>query len=300
MTETLDSAASRTRDLYLDLVKRCALGLVYEDDSLLSFPDADLARGRPAIMPGRFDRAQREAGLDIPSRAHSMIGVRRMDNLRFCVEQALDDNVAGDLIETGVYRGGASIFMRAILKAHGVSNRVVWVADSFQGPPEPDTAAHPEDGFFAELWSKWSRGEPRSAALARARARRAARGEVAGRATNPAAGTRPPTLDEVKRNFELYGLLDDQVRFLPGWFKDTLPTAPIAALAVLRLDGDFYASTLDALQSLYPKLSRGGYLIVDDFNLPPCAKAVLDYRQRHQIAEPLVKIDACGVFWRRT
>src|SRR5205823_14646932 len=72
-------------------------------------------------------------------------------------------------------------------------------------------------------------------------------------------------LDQVKANFAKYDLLDDQVRFLPGWFKDTLPTANIGAIAILRLDGDMYESTLTPLRHLYSRLSRGGYVIVDDY-----------------------------------
>jgi predicted O-methyltransferase YrrM len=79
--------------------------------------------------------------------------------------------------------------------------------------------------------------------------------------------------EDVERNFAKYGLLDDRVVFLQGWFKDTLPSAPIGKIALLRLDGDMYESTMDALQNLYPKLSPGGYCIIDDF-FGPCRLAV--------------------------
>ena len=71
--------------------------------------------------------------------------------------------------------------------------------------------------------------------------------------------------EEVKANFRRYGLLDDQVRFLPGWFKDTLQDAPIDRIAVLRLDGDLYESTIQALDALYPRVSPGGFCIIDDY-----------------------------------
>jgi O-methyltransferase len=106
-------------------------------------------------------------------------------------------------------------------------------------------------------------------------------------------------VDEVRSNFARYGLLDDQVRFLEGWFADTLPSAPIERLAVLRLDGDMYASTMDALEPLYPKVSPGGFVIVDDYALPGCRRAVDEYRARDGIDEPIVDIDGMGVFWRR-
>jgi hypothetical protein len=102
----------------------------------------------------------------------------------------------------------------------------------------------------------------------------------------------------VRANFDVYGLLDDQVRFLKGWFRDTLPTAPIERIAVLRLDGDLYESTMDTLDSLYPKVSPGGFVIIDDYQIPACAEAVHDYRAAHGITAPLTRIDQWAVFWR--
>jgi hypothetical protein len=157
-----------------------------------------------------FDPARREEGLDHPVLAHTMVGLRRLDNIQFCVEDALAAGVPGDLIETGVWRGGASIFMRAILQAHQVADRNVWVADSFQGLPPPDEEKYPAD-----------------------------KGDQHYLAPHLAV-----SLETVKANFARYDLLDDQVCFLPGWFKDTLPVAPIERIAVMRLDGDMYESTI--------------------------------------------------------
>ena len=100
--------------------------------------------------------------------------------------------------------------------------------------------------------------------------------------------------------FDRYGLLDDQVRFLKGWFRDTLPTAEIGPLAVLRLDGDLYESTMDALVHLYPTLSVGGYLIVDDYGvIPACRQAIHDYRDAHGITEEVKHVDWSAVYWQR-
>jgi hypothetical protein len=108
-------------------------------------------------------------------------------------------------------------------------------------------------------------------------------------------------LEEVKANFERYGLLDGKVRFLKGWFESTLPEAPIEKLAVMRLDGDLYGSTMDALVSLYPKLSVGGYVIIDDFGaMPTCRKAVMDYRESNGIDDEMINIDWSGAYWRRS
>ena len=107
-------------------------------------------------------------------------------------------------------------------------------------------------------------------------------------------------MEEVQENFRRYSLLDDQVRFLKGWFCDTLPKAPIGQLAVLRLDGDLYESTMDGLNALYSKVSPGGFVIVDDYgDFAPCRNAVNEFRQLHGINEPIEKIDWTGVFWRK-
>jgi O-methyltransferase len=163
--------------------------------------------------------------------AHTLIGTKRLDNIQHCIETVLEENIPGDLIETGVWRGGATIFMRGVLAAYGINDRVVWVADSFQGVPPP---THPQDAGF-----------------------------------NLSATMYPflrVSQEAVAELFEKYGLLDDRVKFLVGWFKDTLPIAPIRTLAVLRLDGDLYESTMDTLNPLYSKVARGGFIIVDDYH----------------------------------
>jgi O-methyltransferase len=91
------------------------------------------------------------------------------------------------------------------------------------------------------------------------------------------------------------------VRFLKGWFRDTLPTAPVQRLALLRLDGDLYESTTDALTHLYPEVSPGGFVVVDDYgDIAACRQAVTDYRKAHGIEEPIVPIDWSGAYWRRS
>jgi len=246
--------------LYLDLMQRTLTGWIYADGQTRT--NQDKLQGRV----GTFDAQVREEGRDWPQYAHTMIGLKRLDNLQTCIESALQEDVPGDLIETGVWRGGASIFMRAVLKAHGVKDRRVWVVDSFEGLPPPAPDKFPEDeGDKLHIYEELA-----------------------------------VPLEEVKQNFSRYGLLDDQVEFLKGWFRDTLPEAPIQSLAVLRLDGDMYESTMDALVNLYPKLSPGGYCIVDDYGaVPACKQAVHDYRNEHGIDEEIVTIDWAGSFWRR-
>jgi hypothetical protein len=244
-----DASAS---DLYLDLMKRSLTNSVYA-----------------ATEGESFDADKRATGHDSPPTAHTMIGLRRLEQLQRCVEDVIASQVPGDLIETGVWRGGASIFMRAVLRVHGVTDRTVWVADSFEGLPAADLEHYPQDT-----------------------------GEVANLHGIPYLAV---SLEQVKDNFRAYGLLNDHVRFLKGWFKDTLPTAPIKRLAVLRMDGDMYQSTMQALEALYPKLSVGGYVIVDDYGaIEQCREAVHDYRDAHGISDEMTRVDWTGVHWKRS
>jgi hypothetical protein len=258
MTATPDEC----RDLYLDLLKRTLLGLTYEDDSHLYPEGLDQKPKRVSL-----DRDRRLHGADWPTQAPTMIGEARIENIRQCIERVVADDVPGDLIETGVWRGGAVIFMRGVLRALGVSDRRVWVADSFEGLPRPDVNKYPQDRAYLGVENV------RELAV---------------------------SLETVQENFARYQLLDDQVRFLKGWFKDTLPTAPIERLALMRLDGDLYESTMDALRGLYPKLSAGGFVIIDDYNIAGCRAAVTDFRTAHGITEPVEQIDWAGAFWRRS
>ena len=242
------------RNLYLNLMQSLLQGRIYPEGS------QELCTTRSS------DDLLREHGLDWPAQALTMIGVKRMANLRELVESVLVDNIPGDFIETGVWRGGACIMMRALLKAYDIVDRKVWVADSFAGLPPANETLYPADrgSNFNEY------------------------------------NEQVVPLEKVQANFRAYELLDDQVKFLKGWFKDTLPSAEIKQLALLRLDGDMYESTMDALTALYPKLSSGGYVIIDDYHIiPACKKAVEDYCRGHAIESEIIEIDGSGVYWRK-
>ena len=105
----------------------------------------------------------------------------------------------------------------------------------------------------------------------------------------------------MKANFDRYGLLDDQVAFVKGFFSDTLARLDAGPFALIRLDGDMYESTYVALESLYPKLSVGGFVIIDDYGaIESCRKAVTDYRTKLRIADPIREVDWTGVWWQKT
>lgn len=243
------------RERYLELVKACLTRMLFMNDEPGRDP-IDLAR----------QRAIRMVGKDWPEEGETMVGMVRLDCVQQCVETVVREDIPGDLLEAGVWRGGATILMKAVLAAYGVENRTVWVADSFQGLPVPDAVNFPQD--VPEDLSNF--------------------GELA------------VSQEQVRANFARYNLLDDRVRFLKGWFKDTLPTAPVDTLAVLRLDGDYYESTIQILDSLYHKVSPGGFVIVDDYGcIEACRQAVTDFRSRHGIDDEIVPVDWTGVYWRR-
>jgi O-methyltransferase len=271
---------------YLDLLKKCLTASLYPESSY--FPMYAVPGSRPLHVVRRalvrtlgifnyrlfrvkpFNAEERERGLDWPSFGYSMIGLTGLSNLQECIETVLRENVPGDLIETGAWRGGSCIFMRAVLRVYN-SERTVWVADSFEGLPSVTT--EPDKEFARTIPGGFDLSEhPYLAA----------------------------SLGEVQENFGRFGLLDGQVKFLKGWFKDTLPSAPLEKLAILRLDGDLYESTMDVLTNLYAKVSHGGFIIVDDYHTwKSCRRAIDEFRARHEISEPIEEVDGSRVYWRR-
>lgn len=211
--------------LYLDLLKKTlsftlwpepAKPLVMGNEqrsvlrrSIISLVTSLLNRkGFEIVKRSEYKEEDRVNGLVYPLYAETMIGVRRLDNIQNTIETILRENIIGDLIETGVWRGGACIFMRAVLAANGITDRRVFVADCFQGLPRPSGEYSADIGD--KHYSNWFLNVD---------------------------------IETVKANFLKYDLLDDQVVFLKGWFCETLPKAPIERLSLLRLDGDMYQST---------------------------------------------------------
>jgi hypothetical protein len=270
-------AADRAYDLYVDHLKRCLTGTLEKEEFLARRPAGlrghlyDLLRKR-GLSVGRMRPINQDAALEgrlwePPEHGLTMVGHRRLDNLRLCLDQIIADDVQGDVIEAGVWRGGASIFMKAILEAHG-DRRGLWLADSFEGLPPPDPDRYPADD-----------------------------GLDLSPAVHPELSQ---SLETVRDNFLRYGLLDERVTFVKGWFRDTLPELRDRQWALVRLDGDLYESTMDGLTNLYPGLSAGGFLVIDDFGaIPACEQAVEDYRAEHGIETRMETIDWTGIYWRK-
>jgi O-methyltransferase len=270
-------AYSSAYDLYVEHLKLCLSGSL-EPEGLAPLPrprgrlkavfyELLRRRGLTLARPWVTDPKRLAEGQEWPLNGLTMIGLARLENIRQCAEQVLRQKVPGDFIEAGVWRGGAGIFMKAILAANGDTDRHIWLADSFEGIPPPDPSRYPADADN-ELWS------------------------------NPLLAV---PLDEVRDNFDRYGLQDDRIHFIKGWFRDTLPTLSEKAFALIRLDGDLYESTMDGLTNLYPSLSPGGIVIIDDYGNSDwgCGQAVDDYRSTHGITEQICEIDWTGVYWQK-
>ena len=264
------------RTMYLDLLRNYLTRYGEDELAPIRATNHPLLRRVLRILAGRnirlvrnlpFDREKRDFGLDWPAAAETMIGMQRLTSLQHCVEAVLAEDIDGDLVECGVWRGGACILMRAVLAVYEDEARCVWLADSFAGVPPPDM-----DNYTAD---RDLRLDLSADVLAISEA-------------------------AVRANFERFGLLDERVRFLPGWFKNTLTDAPIERIALLRLDGDLYESTIQALDALYPRLSERGFCIIDDYHaIPACRQAVTDYRRENEISDEISDIDGSGVLWRK-
>lgn len=268
----------QSETMYIDLLKKCvtrsfenSLGEIHPfkgSRKRLPYNAVSVALSRVGLTLARLP--SHKDGPDTTTQGETMVGMARLQNVQDCTLEIIRQRIPGDLIEAGVWRGGVTILMKGILEVYGDTERTVWVADSFGGLPKPDEERYPADAgdsFWTQDWMIAS-------------------------------------LEEVMAHFAQYGLLDDRVRFLKGWFRDTLPDAPIEKLSLLRIDGDMYESTKDALSNLYRKLSPGGFVIVDDYGtVPGCKAAVDDYRREHEIRDEIIFVrDAqmgC-IHWRKT
>lgn len=271
-------------DAYLDLLKKCLLNEPYLDDEArilylrecLAGEDQydyqtlhDIAQSRSELL-AEISRS-RQVGqhpyrkitnIGFPD---TMIGRARLDSLHECIDHVIRHEVPGDFMECGIWRGGAGILMAGYLGIHGIEDRRVHLADSFEGLPDPTAEQDPD--LSRDVYPQLA-----------------------------------VSLEDVKRNFEKYDLLGPNVEFIQGWFADSLPKAPIQSLSLLRADGDLYSSTWEILDNLYDKVSPGGIVIMDDYGvLPQCAQAVEEFfESRNETLPELKEIDWSGVFWYKS
>ncbi len=260
--------AAGLRAAYLELLKLCLCDLAGVSTREVRWTEDKRVFWRTLTDTAQLEH--RAEGKDWPLDGLTMIGLDRLNDLQRCVESIVADDVAGDLIEAGAWRGGASILIRATLNTLGERNRTLWVADSFQGFPPPEVTGLRAD---RELEADMNRID----FLA-------------------------PSLQTVQGYFERFGVAEG-VTFVPGFFEDTMDALRDRRWSLVRLDADTYRATWLTLESLYPGLSAGGYLVVDDYFHPylpeSCRKAVDDFRAANSIDEPIEQIDWNGARWRK-
>ncbi len=191
---------------------------------------------------------------------YTMIGLRRLDNLEYCIQQVVTNKIPGAIVEAGVWKGGACIFANACLQQLQ-ETRNIYVCDAFKG-------IFPKPTNEMDEWTEKNDFSPLSVSL-----------------------------DKVQENFRKFSLLTPNVIFKEGWFSDTLPsiTEPVA---ILRIDGDTYQSTMDTL-ILEPQVPSGGYIIMDDWAIASSQKAFLDYFKGAVTEKDVIPVDSLSVFWKK-
>mmetsp|Transcript_24367 Transcript_24367/g.67420 ORF Transcript_24367/g.67420 Transcript_24367/m.67420 type:complete len:406 (-) Transcript_24367:67-1284(-) len=249
--------------MYLEMMKGLLSGTAFGRAELTVYPQA----GQVKLKTHPLNIENRKNGLDFTFLGDTMTGWARLDNVYDLLRNVTRNNIKGDYIETGVWRGGSSIFAKAALRAlEPNSGRVSYVCDSFHGLPPGDKSLNVKD----KGWNDWPYLSVSS--------------------------------DIVANNFIKYGLLDATVVFAKGFFNETMPLLrnQIEFLSIMRLDGDMYESTVDVLYNLYDKLSIGGYAIIDDWYGFPAKTACLDFFEVHGINPTIVTIDIVSVYWQKT
>lgn len=249
--------------LYLSTLRDTLTGETYQDGCLPRKSLRFLANLFGATISRHTTPFERHQGRVWPATAMTMIGTTRLNHLWSLLESLHHDQIAGDFVECGVWRGGASIFATAVLYCLSCHRNVI-LCDSFGGLPKP---LHPIDK--AEPMRFWKHADALSVSL-----------------------------EQVKDNFRRFHLLHDNVQFVPGWFKDTLVPSRFPPIALLRADGDMYESTKQIL-CLYEKVSPGGYVVIDDYyDVKGCRQAVDEFLPT--IGHPrMIQIDCASVYWRK-
>lgn len=245
------------RKRYLDLLRDTLINRHY----LQHEPPTRVGDDHPPVIRAR----RRNEGRDWPAWAPTMCGALRLDSLRDCIERCAAENLEGDIVETGVWRGGAMVFARACLDAYNLPGKV-WLCDSFQGAPRPDQSSWAEDAGS------------RYHLLDQVKATRA----------------------ECEASFETFGVSTEGVEFLEGYFEDTLP-GPLAErdITILRLDANMYGSTMHTLNVLFDRILPGGFLIADDWvACPEERQAILDFFATRGIIDDGWMVDWTCRVWR--
>lgn len=282
-----ENASDHYNSAYVDLLKRILCNSIYPQGIATTASDIETCESAIRAVRAKtpwvletyknLDARKLAELLAYTKRSrnvHTYVRKRGLDNLEDCARAVVEAGIPGDFIDAGTLRGGTAILMRGVLKALGARDRRVIVADSFMGLPPPGEW---DSLFDREIWFGLLDHLPQYNLKC------------------------DENVEEVKRNFASYGLLDEVVEFAVGWFRDSLPALVHRRFALVRIDADWYEGTRDALDALYPRISPGGYVIVDDYKLQGCKRAVDEYRTKHRVFTKIRVADHEDgvVFWQK-
>lgn len=261
-TRTRDASLSleQIKTQYFHALKVSLDGQLLRTPSL--FPGVGQAE---ALKKVEFNASLRENGLDWPLYGLTMVGYKRLTNLENLLRETSLNRIKGDFVECGVWRGGSSVFAKAVWDAYNEHSRRIHLVDSFNGLPKAT------QGNDDNSWNRMTYLKVKE--------------------------------DDIRQSFAELRLLDDRVEFVKGYFRYSLPVlrkemqSGGRKIAILRMDGDMYESTMDILYNLYDLVSIGGCIIIDDFSIPVCRKAMDEFMRRHAMNPVYTSIDGSGAYF---
>lgn len=197
-------------------------------------------------------------------KSYTMTSPERIVSLIRAINYIEENNIEGSVVECGVWKGGSTM---AALLALKNKNRSIYLYDTFEGMSEPtkedesfkDESAHKAYQTKDEYWKRIKCYS---------------------------------SLSEVEHNIHSTNYPKDKINFVQGKVEDTIPNTIPDKIAVLRLDTDWYESTMHEMIHLYPKLVNGGVIIIDDYgHWKGCRKAIDEYVLKHNITLLLNRVD---------
>jgi hypothetical protein len=219
-------------------------------------------------FPPDFDEATRKLIRYV--QPYTMTSMERLFSLRRSVEYIVGADIPGDIVECGVWKGGSMMAVARTLMELGDVSRELYLFDTFDGMPAPTAADKQHSGEAAIDLLRQSDRE-----------------------TSHVWAFSP--LDEVKRAMQDTGYAKDKIIFIKGRVEETIPLNAPAQIAILRLETDWYESTYHELVHLYPRLSIGGVLIIDDYgHWQGARRAVDEYFSQQKVRPLLNRIDYTG------
>jgi hypothetical protein len=223
-----------------------------------------LRRGAAAPFPPDFEPAEIA---DITAvTPYTMTSPERLIGLIRAVHHVVENRIPGDLVECGVWKGGSMMAVARVLLRLGDTGRQLWLFDTFEGMTPPTRADVAFDNQPADRLLR-DHEELRCQA----------------------------GLDAVRKAVLGTGYPAANVHFIPGRVEDTIPARAPEAVALLRLDTDWYESTRHELEHLFPRLARGGVLILDDYgHWQGARKAADEYFHHNRIPILLNRMDYTG------